>query len=206
MVIERGNNSIKRSEMLDQLKSRLFKKEPKDGPKVAVISRNRSKDKAASNVTFKQPVPRSYPNDTNIIQPIANERLDYFLETPRFDDQRNKPIAEQPIQSQLTVTSLKELLKPTHDIDDLSLSISNEAIATVSDPKNPQLAPTRDELSQTKEELQACKREIEAIRSQNRQLENTLMQIGERLSQEMKEKCDLVTIDNEGSETAEPRG
>lgn len=206
MVKERGKNSIKRPAMLDQLKSRLFKTEPKYDPKVVAISRNRSKDKAASNVTFKQPVLHSYPNDTNIIKPIANERLDYFLETPRFDNQRSKPIAEQPLQSQLTVTSLKELLKPTHDIDDLSLSISDGVIASVSEPKNPQLAPTRDDLSQTKEELQACKREIEAFRSQNRQLENTLMQIGERLSQEMKEKCDLVTIDNEGSETAKPRG
>ena len=144
-----------------------------------------TKEKTAFLGAFRYAAIPFCRNSSNIIHPIIEERLDRYLETPRFDTSHQKTAAEATSQPQLTITSLKELLKPTQDIDDLRLSASDEITQTLT-------TAHRDPLSQANQELQMCKREIDALRLQNRQLENTLMQIGERLSQEIKEKCDLV--------------
>jgi hypothetical protein len=138
-------------------------------------------------------------NSSNLIYPITGERLDHFLETPRFDNPLHLAEEASASHPQPAITSLKELLKPTQDIDDLRLSISEELA-------KPRFTPEREQLSEAREELRVCKKELDTLRLQNHQLENTLMHIGEKLSQEIKEKCDLVVTVNSGSQTSEPRG
>lgn len=181
--------------VLDQSDPKPFCKEPKIYPGTTADRRKSFNRKIDTGATGR----RSSQNPTNMIHPIAKEGLDYLLETPRFDNSTMNLTKEPAIQPQLTIGSLKEFLKPTQHIDDLHFSTCEGIVEGYS-------IPHKDELSQLKEELQACKKELEVLRQQNRQLDYTLVQVSEKLAQEIKEKCDIVVFDKIGGKALQSSG